>query len=263
MHDFLNLKDKVAIVWGGGSGMGESVVNQLVKAGAHVGVVDIDGILSERVAARVNAEGGKAVAAQADVREEAEVEAAVAKVSGSLGPITRSASVVGIALFKPMLEMSLDEWKMDLGRNLQPAFVIGKAVGAHMIKHGQGGAIGYIASISGIQSAANHVAYGAAKAGLINLVKSMALEFVDHRIRVNAVAPGAVHTARIRAMAGEDPRSGQVPLGRRGMVDEMALPMTFLLSDMASYITGQTIVSDGGWLIAYGPGSNYPRPIPD
>ena len=262
MHDFLKLQGEVAVVWGGGAGMGEATVKQLVLAGCAVGVVDIDGALAENVAQAVIAGGGKAVAAQADVRDEAQVRAAVAKISAALGCPTRSASVVGIALFKPLLEMTLEDWQLDLGRNLQPAFVIGRAVAAEMIKAGKPGAMAFVASISGIQSAARHASYGAAKAGLINLVKSMALELSDYGIRVNAVAPGSVDTVRIRAMGVSGAVDRRIPLGRSAHVDEMAKPLVFLLSDMASYVTGQTLVSDGGWLVADGPGSHLPRAAP-
>ncbi|HEY3694019.1 SDR family NAD(P)-dependent oxidoreductase [Phenylobacterium sp.] len=255
MHDFLDLQDKVAVVWGGGAGMGEATVKQLAKAGCAVGVVDIDGALAEQVAQAVVAGGGKAVAVQADAREEDQVKAAAAKISAALGAPTRSASVIGIALFKPLLEMTLDDWRLDLGRNLQPAFVIGRVMAAEMIKAGQGGAMAFVSSISGIQSAARHAAYGAAKAGLMSLVQSMALELAPHGIRVNAVAPGAIRTVRTSAMPGNENVGRLIPLARRGEVEEIALPLVFLLSDMASYVTGQTIVSDGGWLIAGGPGS--------
>jgi NAD(P)-dependent dehydrogenase (short-subunit alcohol dehydrogenase family) len=260
MHDFLKLQDKVAVVWGGGAGMGEATVKQLVLAGCAVGVVDLDGGLAEGVAKAVVDGGGKAVAAQADVRDEAQVKAAVAKISAALGCPTHSASVVGIALFKPLMEMTVEDFQLDLGRNLQPAFVIGRVVGAEMIKHGKTGAMAFVASISGIQSASRHVAYGAAKAGLINLVKSMALELADHGIRVNAVAPGSVNTVRIRAMNMGSTVGRRIPLARSAEVEEMAKPLVFLLSDLSSYMTGQTIVADGGWTIAYGPGGDWPRP---
>jgi NAD(P)-dependent dehydrogenase (short-subunit alcohol dehydrogenase family) len=260
MDERLNVKGRVAIVWGGGAGMGEATVKQLAAAGCLIGVVDLDGPAAERVAAAVIADGGKAFAVQADVRDEAQVQAAVTAISGALGCPTLSASVVGVALFKPLLEMTGADWDSDQTRNLRPAFLIGRAVAAEMRKAGKTGAIAFVASISGIQSAYSHASYGAAKAGLRSLVQSMALEWAPYGIRVNAVAPGPIRTVRISALPGAVESSRRrVPLGRMGEIDEIALPLLFLLSDMASFMTGQTIVADGGWLLAT-PGADVAAP---
>ena len=260
MDKLLGVKGRTAIVWGGGAGMGEATVDLLAQAGCAVGVVDIDGDLAGKVAGKVRAAGGKAAAVRADIREEADVEAAMAMVRRELGSPTLSASVVGMALFKPLTEMSLADWDSELARNLRPAFLIGRAMAGELIGTGQKGAIAYVASISGIQSAERHAAYGAAKAGLRSLVQSMALELGPHGVRVNAVAPGPIRTARVGAIPGavESARK-RVPLGRMGEVAEIASALLFLLSDMAGYITGQTIVADGGWLAAP-PGADVAGP---
>jgi len=196
---------------------------------------------------------------RADVREAAEVDGAVDAVQAALGVPTLSASVVGVALFKPLLEMTGPDWDSDLVRNLKPAFLIGRRVARAMIAAGRGGSIAFVASISGLQSAASHAAYGAAKAGLRSLVQTMALEWGPHGVRVNAVAPGPVRTVRIGTPEVIQSVARRVPLGRMGEVGEIADPLLFLLSDMSSYMTGQTIVADGGWLVAT-PGADVTGP---
>ena len=251
MQDLLNIRDRVAIVWGGGAGMGEATVDLLAGAGCPVGVVDIDGKLAEGVAQKVRAAGGKALGLQADVRQEADIDAAVTAVVKELGAPTLSASVVGVALFKPLLETTLEDWDSELARNLRPAFLIGRRVAREIIGAGRGGALAFVQSISGLQSAANHAGYGAAKAGLRSLVQTMALEWGPYGIRVNAVAPGPIRTVRVGSIPGiVESVSKRVPLGRMGEVREIASALTFLLSDMAGFMTGQTIVADGGWLVA-------------
>jgi NAD(P)-dependent dehydrogenase (short-subunit alcohol dehydrogenase family) len=260
MDKLLGVKGRTAIVWGGGGGMGEATVDLLAQAGCPVGVVDIDQGLADKVAARVREQGGKAIGLRADVREEADVEAVVSTVVRELGVPTLSASVVGMALFKPFLDFTLEDWDGELKRNLRPGFLIGRTVAREMHKAGQKGAIAFVQSISGLQSASNHVAYGAAKAGLRSLVQSMALELGPIGIRVNAVAPGPIRTVRVGAMPGViESTSRRVPLGRMGEVSEIASALLFLLSDMAGFITGQTIVADGGWLVAT-PGADVAGP---
>jgi NAD(P)-dependent dehydrogenase (short-subunit alcohol dehydrogenase family) len=250
MDNLLNVAGRTAIVWGGGGGMGESTVRRLVEAGCAVGVVDLDGAGAERVAKAVIDGGGKAIAAQADVRDEAQVQAALAKVTGALGVPTLSASVVGIALFKPFLELTEADWDLDQSRNLKPAFLIGRAVAAAMRKAGKTGSIAFVVSISGLQSAYHHASYGAAKAGMRSLIQTMGLELGPMGIRVNGVAPGPIRTVRVAAIPGVVASSSRrVALGRMGETDDIAKALLFLLSDMSSFITGQTIVADGGWLV--------------
>src|SRR5882672_8999102 len=146
MDGLSSLRGKVAIVWGGGGGRGDAAVKRLAAAG----VVDIDGAAAERVAASVVAKGGRALGVVADVRDEHQVQSALGAVTSVLGCPRLSASVVGIALFKPFLETSADDWDFDQQRNLRPAFLIGRIVGAAMRDAGNGGAIVYVASISGI-----------------------------------------------------------------------------------------------------------------
>jgi NAD(P)-dependent dehydrogenase (short-subunit alcohol dehydrogenase family) len=240
LDKLLGVKGRTAIVWGGGAGMGEATVDLLLEAGCLVGVVDIDGAAAERTAQKVKAAGGKAVAIRADIREEAEVQGVIETVRAELGSPTLSASVVGMALFKPLVEMSLADWDGELARNLRPAFLIGKAMANELIRTRQKGNIAYVASISGLQSAERHAAYGAAKAGLRSL--------------------GPIRTVRVGSMPGViESTSRRVPLGRMGEVGEIASALLFLLSDMSGYITGQTIVADGGWLVAT-PGADVNGP---
>lgn len=154
--------------------------------------------------------------------------------------------------------------------NLKSFFLPARAVACSMINrglvnHGQSGSIMCVASISGMTSASNHVGYGAAKAGMINLVRTMAVEWGPHNIRVNAIAPGAIVTTRVRPDEKALARmKGLFPLGRPGCTDDIAKAVLFLSSDLASYVTGHTLPVDGGWTSTFlthaaGPGNNLTR----
>ena len=216
-----------------------------------IGVVDLKAELAEKVAKDVRDGGGKAVGIAADVREAGDVKRVVDTVTKELGCATLSALVVGIALFKPLLELSPEEWDSELKLNLRPAFLIGQAVVAEMLKHGKTGNLAFVQSISGLQSAASHAGYGAAKAGMRSLIQTMALEWGGHDIRVNGLAPGPIRTNRVGALPGVvEGNNKPVTLGRMGEVEEIADGLLFLLSDMSTFMTGQIIVMDGGWLTA-------------
>ena len=253
MEDMLGLSGKNAIVWGGGYSMGEAYVSRLVRAGCDVAVVDIIGERADRVAEAVRGQGRRSVAIHADARDPAAVEDAVGKAEDALGPLELMATVIGLAQFVPLLEMSPKTWREDLAQNLESFFFPAQAV-ARRMKQGKGGAIVGTVSVSGLTSAPRHAAYGAAKGGLANLVRSMASE-LGPNVRVNAVAPGAVETLRIKEQLKKHGQTsvqlGHLPLQRMGTPDEMAKAGLFLLSDLASYITGHTLPVEGGWLSTY------------
>jgi 3-oxoacyl-[acyl-carrier protein] reductase len=161
-------------------------------------------------------------------------------------------SIVGQSAFGSALEMTPDTWDLDQRRNLRYFFVVAREVAAAMIRRGRGGAMVGIASVDGIQGSAYHASYGAAKAGLISLVKSLAVEWASKDIRVNAIAPGHIVTPRLYdtnervAYYAESP----IPMKRRGQPVEIAKAATFLVSDLASYVSGVTLPVDGGLLAA-------------
>lgn len=250
--DLFGLEGKKALVIGGGQGMGESSARLLAQAGCDVAVVDVEAERAERVASVVNGLGRKGFAIVANVLEDAGAEHAVAEAERQLGGLDVMVSIVGQALFTPIIEMSPDDWDFDQRRNLRYFFAAGRLVAKSMIARGVPGAMVCIASTDGLQGAPFHAAYGAAKAGLIHLVKSMATEWAERGIRVNAIAPGSIATPRLPdTQAHRDAmKASLVPMERSGTTDDIGKAVLFLASDMSAYTTGHTLLVDGGWMSA-------------
>jgi len=246
------LEGKKALVIGGGLGMGESTAMRLAEAGCDIGIVDIDLARAETVAGRVEALGRRAAPIVCDVLDDSQIQGMVDEAERSLGGLDLMASIVGQATFSNVLDMTPAEWDLDHRRNLRYFFFAAQAVARSMVRRGVGGAITAVSSVSGIQGAPAHASYGAAKAGLISLVKSMGVELADYGIRVNSIAPGSIRTPRVLLSPDADAfderiRQSLVPFKRRGETDEIAKAILFLSSDLASYVTGQTLAVDGGW----------------
>jgi 2-deoxy-D-gluconate 3-dehydrogenase len=252
VRDLFGLGAKRALVVGGGRGMGESTARLLAEAGCDLAILDIDQGRAETVAEAVRGYGRRGEAIVADVLEESAAVAAVAEAAQRLGGIDVLVTIIGQALFTPLVRMTGAEWDSEQRRNLRYFFIVGREVARVMSRDGAPGAICCIASVDGVQSAPLHAAYGAAKAGLIHLVSTMATEWAEHGIRVNAVAPGNISTPRLpeteqsRAIM----KDSLVPMARAGTADEIGKSVLFLVSDMASYITGHTLLVDGGWMAA-------------
>lgn len=255
MRDFFGLEGKTALVIGGGLGMGEATSLTLAQAGCDVAVGDIDRARAEGVADKVRALGRKATVVVSDVMDTAGATKAIEQVEADLGRIDVMATIVGQAEWAKVLDVSEEIWDLDHRRNLRYFFFYAQAAARAMVRAGHGGAITAVASVSGIQSAPNHAAYGAAKAGLINLVRTMGVELAEKGIRVNAVAPGTIRTPRLtEGRSAEEAaawdrkiRDSLIPFGRLGETQEIANAILFLCSDLATYITGQTLAVDGGF----------------
>jgi 3-oxoacyl-[acyl-carrier protein] reductase len=207
---------------------------------------------AEHVAAQVTGRGRRGIAIVGNVLVDAEIPEIIATADEQLGGIDILVSIVGQAVFGPALEMTPETWDLDQSRNLRYFFVLSRAAAAAMIRRERGGAIIGIASVDGIQGSAYHAAYGAAKAGLISLVKSLAVEWAEHGIRVNAVAPGHIVTPRLHdtnarvAFYADSP----IPMKRRGQPADIGKAVTFLASDLAGYVSGVSLPVDGGLLAA-------------
>ncbi len=246
--DMLGLTGKVGIVWGGGYGMGERSSIRLAEAGASVAVVDLIQDRAETVAAQINASGGKAVALVADVTDEASTNAALAAAEEALGPVDLMITVIGLGVWGQLLDFTLEQWEDAHRLNLTSFFLPARAVARSLIRNGKPGAIACVSSVSGLTAAPNHGSYGAAKAGMINLVRTMANEWGQHGIRVNAAMPGSCATPRLNfGEAGLAKMKEMLPLGRPAEPDELAKALVFLVSDLASYVTGDNLRVDGGW----------------
>ncbi|MGI9361316.1 MAG: SDR family NAD(P)-dependent oxidoreductase [Parasphingorhabdus sp.] len=260
VQELFGLKGRRVLVVGGGQGMGEATALLLASLGADLAILDFELDRAERVCAEVRKQGISAYALSADVTDEAQVVEAVAEVEREFGPIYGLVNIVGMAGWAPLIEMTSETWDRDHSRNLRYVFLMAREVAKGMLARGSGRIV-CLSSIDGIRSASHHGAYGAAKAGLVHLVKTMAAEWSQHGVRVNCVAPGAIVTPRIPLRSVEEEReliAPYVPMSRRGSVADIGKAVTFFLSDMSDYVTGQTLAVDGGFLATGGFG---PPPV--
>lgn len=248
------LEGKRILVLGGGQGMGESTVTMLAAAGADVAVADLERERAERVAAALEAGGTRALPVVVDVTDDDALVAAIARTESDLGPLDGLVTIIGMAAWAPLVDMTTEVWDLDHRRNLRYFFIAAREVARSLITRGAPGSIVCVASIDGIRSAAGHASYGAAKAGLVNLVKTMTAEWSGHGIRINAVAPGAMITPRIPERSPDEERDmmSTVPMHRRGTTDDIGKAALFFLSDLSTYVSGQTLAVDGGFT-AVGP----------
>ncbi|TML90832.1 MAG: glucose 1-dehydrogenase [Actinobacteria bacterium] len=236
------LDGKSAIVTGGGSGIGRAVCARFAADGATVVVADVDGERATAVAAEI---GGRAV--QADVT----VAADVARMVADAGRVDVLVNNAGGGMSDDVLEIDEEEWEHDVALNLKSAFLCSKAVLPGMIERG-GGVIVNIASVNGLAFFANEP-YSAAKAGVINLTRSMAVRYGHHGIRAVAIAPGTIRTPIWQERVEKVPEIFEkllrwYPLGRVGEPEDVAAAAAFLASDDASWISGEVLRVDGGLL---------------
>jgi len=239
---------KVALVTGAARGIGLATAARFLEDGWHVAMLDI---LGDTLRSAVDALGcaDATLALEADVSDAGAVRAAVDQTQRRFGRIDALVNNAGIAVFKPMLDVTLEEWQRVLAVNLTGPFLMTQAVAPIMRDQG-GGAIVNIASISGLRASTLRVAYGTSKAGLAHLTKQQAAELGEYDIRVNAVAPGPVDTAMAKAVHTPAIRADyhdHIPLNRYGLESELANAICFLCGDQASYITGQVLAVDGGF----------------
>ena len=252
MTDLFELTGKKALIIGGGQGMGEAAATFLAKAGCDIALVDLEAERADRVAGIVRDLGRKAVSIVGNVLDDAQIPRIVAEADDALGGIDRMISIVGAATFGTLMETTAAIWDQQMALNLRYFFLISKETANVMIRRGTGGRIVGIASVDGQRASPMRGAYGAAKAGLISLVQTMAVEWAPHHISVNAIAPGHIVTPRLfdtpRRVEGYT--NSLIPMRRRGTTDDIGKAALFLLSGLASYVNGTTLDVDGGLLSA-------------
>jgi len=259
--------DQVAIVTGGGGGIGRAIALALAAFGADVVIGDIVPERTEEVAARVRELGRRALPVPMDVMDPEQIRSMVARADEAFGRVDILVNNAGGVSFKPILEMSDNSFRRHLEINLVSAFVAVKAAVPIMIRGGRGGSIINVASIEGERAAPGVGAYAAGKAGMINLAKTLALELAEHGVRVNTITPdhtvtpgnrgnrtGPVDPSKWRERAPHATEGMQsiIPLGRESDAEECGLAAVFLASKMSSYVTGVTLPVDGGTSAASG-----------
>ena len=239
---------RVAVVTGGARGIGLAIGQWFLNNGYRVALLDID---KTTLDATMKAFGGSVdvIGIQCDVSKPQEVEHAAEKVISAFGHVNALVNNAGVAVFKPALETSFEEWRTVLSTNLDGAFICSQVFGRLIVEQG-GGAIVNIASISGLRASTLRVAYGTSKAALIQLTKQYAVELGNSNVRVNVIAPGPVETEMAKLVHSVAIRSDYydaIPLGRYGTPEEMANTVGFLCSDEAAFINGQVLAVDGGF----------------
>ena len=239
---------RVAVVTGGARGIGLAIARWFLAHEYRVALIDIDAqTLSGTEAALADPE--RVLALQGDVSQPPQVTRCMAAVVERFGRIDALVNNAGVAIFKPILDTSYEEFRHVLNTNLDGAFLCTQAAAPIMLKNG-GGAVVNIASISGLRASTLRVAYGTSKGALIHLTKQQAVELGAVGIRVNAIAPGPVDTEMAKLVHTVAIRSDYhdvIPLNRYGTTEEIAQAVGFLCSPRASYINGQVLAVDGGF----------------
>jgi len=246
---------KVVLNTGAGSGIGRAMAHAFARHGARLMLLDLDAAALAQTREELNEAfpDVEVDCVQASIADEVAVEQACAATETRFGRIDILLNNAGIAMNKPSLELTPAEWRRVIDIDLSGVFYCVQAAGKRMAQQQSGGVIVNTASIWGLSSSANRLAYCVAKAGVVSLTKCLAAEWAQHRIRVNAICPGYTQTAFVAARINEGLLNGaelcaKTPMNRFGRPEEMAEAALYLASDAAAFVTGHALVSDGGWL---------------
>ncbi|MEZ0342118.1 SDR family NAD(P)-dependent oxidoreductase [Mycobacterium sp. pV006] len=248
----VSLSDRIVVVSGaGGGGIGTTVTRKAAEAGATVIAVSRSRENLDRHVTPLAADGLTVVPVAADASTDdgiATVLDAVRAADGTLYGLVNIAGGAAPATWMPATRVTRQDWRDLFTANLETAFFMSQAISRELCAGGLNGSIVSVSSISGMNTAPYHIAYGTAKAAIVAMTRTLAVELAEYGVRVNAVAPGVTATAASATYVDEDPERDRtaIAMGRRGTPEEQANAIMFLLSDLSSYITGQTLLVDGG-----------------
>jgi NAD(P)-dependent dehydrogenase (short-subunit alcohol dehydrogenase family) len=263
----IDLTDRVALVTGGGAGIGQGAAIALARCGADVVIAEIDPDRAMQTASLVEAEGRRALVAHTDVMDTEQVRAAVAAADSEFGRLDILVNNAGGVAGRRFLDQSERSWRRHIDINLVSMLAATHAAVPVMIRGGRGGAVVNVASIEASRAAPTYAVYAACKAGMVNFTRSFALEVAEHDIRVNCIAPDLTATPGLygqlsgplppeglppRPAATKEAIARYIPLGREGVIEECGQVVAFLCSPLASYVTGVTVPVDGGTAAAAG-----------
>lgn len=255
----MRLKDQVVIITGAASGIGRATALLFAREGARLTLADVDIEGLEATASAVKAAGGKVLSVQADVRNAAEVDKMVSRTTEAFGRLDVLFNCAGVIRVGNVEQADEDEWDLIQDVNLKSVYLASRRAIAEFRRQG-GGVIINMGSISGMLANPNYAAYNAAKAGVINLTRNLALDYAAQNIRVNCICPGSIDTPMLRSQVNTLPEglereerirliNDRIPMGRMGRPEEVAQVALFLASADASYCTGAAFVVDGGYTI--------------
>jgi len=248
----MKLKGKTALVTGAGPNIGQEICRVLAEEGARVACNDVDAGRAKASAEKIEKAGGSALSVAADITDPVQVKAMVDRIVGEFGGLDILVNNAAITIPKGLLQISIEEWKRNIDIILTGTFLVSRYAAEVMVKQGRGGAIVNIASTSGHRGRANAVAYCTAKGGILNMTRAMAMDLVQHRIRVNSVSPTKTGVS-VGGLEKEGERSfDEIPLGRLGKPRDQALAVLYLVSDDADFVTGFDLRVDGGSLATWG-----------
>ncbi|MGI9420609.1 MAG: SDR family NAD(P)-dependent oxidoreductase [Geminicoccaceae bacterium] len=252
MTDPFDLDGKAALVTGASQGLGQRFATVLAERGAKVALAARQVERLDALRAEIEQNGGVACAVKLDVTDTASIEACLRQVTKNLGPLDILVNNAGVAVSKPVLEQTEDDWDKVVGTNLKGAFFMAQAAARSMVERGEGGAIVNIASVLALEVIGHLGPYAASKGGVWQVTKTMALELARHDIRVNALAPGYIETDInrdfLQSAAGQQ-MVKKIPQRRYGEPEDLDGALLLLASDAGRYITGSIIVVDGGFML--------------